>query len=335
MELTTTYLGLSLKHPLIVGASPLGDDLDTARRLEDAGAAALVMRSLFEEQIHAEQLAAHRHLDWHGEAYAEATSFFPATMAFALTTDAYLEQLRRLRTSLSIPVIASLNGTTRGGWLDYAKKLEDAGASALELNLYSLPSNDRMGAEQLEAEQIEVVSEVTRSIKIPVAVKLSPFYSSLPNFLLGLENAQAKGAVLFNRLYQPDIDIEKLELRRELRLSDSSELSLRLRWLAITSPKTNLSLAVSGGVHAAVDVIKSLMAGATVVQMVSALLRRGPGHIQDLLYALKEWLEEHEYESLHQLRGSMNLARCPDPSAYERANYAQMLQSWHGKTSPR
>jgi dihydroorotate dehydrogenase (fumarate) len=331
MDLTTNYMGLMLAHPLMVGASPLADDLDTARRLEDAGAYCIVMRSLFEEQITAEQLAAHRHFDQHGDTFAEATSMFPSSWVFALAPDAYLEQLQRLRGALRIPVIASLNGTTRGGWLSYAKKMEQAGAHALELNLYSLPSNDRVDADELEIDQQGVVSAVTSAVQIPVAVKLSPFYSSLPNFLLGLENAKAKGAVLFNRLYQPDIDIENLELRRELKLSDSTELPLRLRWLAITSAKSNLSLSVSGGVHSAVDIIKALMAGATTVQMVSALLKRGPGHLTELLYALKRWLEEHQYESLAQLRGSMNLARCPDPSAYERANYAQLLQSWHGK----
>lgn len=330
MNLATKYLGLTLAHPIVPGASPLVDDLDMVRRLEDAGAAAIVMHSLFEEQVSLEQMAAHRFFDGHAESYAEATSYFPDAGVFALGPDAYLEQIRKIRAAVAVPVIASLNGTTRGGWLSWAKRMAEAGASALELNLYAMPSDPEKSGAAIEDEQLAVIGEVTSSIPIPVAVKLSPTYSSLPHFLGKVAGAGAKGAVLFNRLYQPDIDVDELEVKRTLHLSEPSELLLRLRWLAIISPRTHLDLAASGGVHSAIDVVKALMAGATVVQVVSALLQRGPEHLTELVTGLREFLEARQYESIDALRGSMNLARSPNPSAYERANYVALLQSYHG-----
>ncbi len=332
MNLATTYLGLPLAHPLVPGASPLADDLDMVRRLEDAGAAAIVMRSLFEEQVAMESLGAHQHLDGPANSYVEAQSYFPSTDVFALRADAYLRQLRRIRETVAVPVIASLSGTTPGGWLDYARQLEQAGAHALELNMYSLPSSPELNAADIEHGQLQIVSTVAQSVRIPVAVKLSPFYTSLPHFVAAVAKAGARGVVLFNRFYQPDIDIETLDNVQQLHLSDSSELLLRLRWLAIVSPRCPLSLACSGGVHSASDAVKALMAGAHAVQLVSALLVHGPSFLRQILADLQRWLDEHEYESMAQLCGSMNHARSPNPSAYERANYIRLLSSFHPRS---
>ncbi|HTE05988.1 MAG TPA: dihydroorotate dehydrogenase-like protein [Planctomycetota bacterium] len=331
MDLSTDYLGLHLAHPLMPGASPMADDLDAVRRLEDAGASAIVMRSLFEEQIEGEQLGAARHLFGHCES-AEAATWFPDTDVFALGPDTYLEQIRAIRAAVHVPVIASLNGTTPGGWTGYAQLMEEAGASALELNLYDVPTNPDENAAAVESRLLEVVAQVRGHVALPLAVKLSPSFTALPHFVRALELAGVDGVVLFNRWYQPDIELESLEVRRTLHLSGPSELPLRLRWLAILSPFTGLSLAASGGVHAAPDAIKALMAGAHAVQMVAALLQRGPQHLGVVLGDLRTWLEEHEYASLQQLVGSMNLARCPDAAHYERGNYMALLQSWH--TSP-
>jgi dihydroorotate dehydrogenase (fumarate) len=327
MDLTTTYLGLKLAHPLMPGASPQTGDLDMVRRFEDAGAAAIVMPSLFEEQIAMEQAAA-LDLDAHAESSAEAMSYFPRPEGYRLGPDDYLEQIRKVRAAVKVPVIASLNGVTRGGWLSYARQMQDAGANALELNVYYQPTDPTVTSGDVEDTAIEMVQEVKRNITIPVAVKLGPFYSSLPHFARRLEAAGADGLVLFNRFYQPDIDVDELEVKRTIELSTSAELNLRLRWLAILSGRVRPSLAVSGGVHTTVDVVKAVMAGAHAVQAVSALLQKGPGHLRKLLDELSRWLEEHEYVSLGQLRGSMSLLKSPDPTAYERANYIQILQGW-------
>lgn len=333
VDLSTTWLGLKLAHPLFPGASPLAGDLDMVRRLEDAGASCITMHSLFEEQLVAEQMAAHRHADTTASLSAEAQGWFPSTGDFALGPDAYLEQIRKIRAAVKIPVIGSLNGTTPGGWIEYAKLIAQAGAHALELNLYALPSDPSLDGPAIEKEQFAVIQKVKQSVKIPVAVKLSPFYSSLPNFAQRLEAYEVGGLVLFNRVYQPDIDPENLSLNRVLHLSDSTELPLRLRWLAIVSAKTKVPLAVSGGVHDTPGVIKSLMAGASAVQLVSELLKNGPKRITALRDGLAQWLQEHEYTSVRQLIGSMNLAKTPDPSAYERANYVKLLQGYHTSTS--
>jgi dihydroorotate dehydrogenase (fumarate) len=329
LDLSTTWMGLKLAHPLIPGASPLVDDLDMVRRLEDAGAAAITMHSLFEEQLSAEQMAAHKFLDGPSNSFAEATDWFPSTSDFRLGPDAYLEQIRKIRAAVKVPVIGSLNGSTPGGWLDYAKQIEQAGASALELNMYALTSDPSNDAAAIEQQQLDIVRTLRKALKIPLALKLSPFYSSLPAFMRAVEKEGVAGVVLFNRLYQPDIDIETLQLDRVLHLSDRSDLLLRLRWLAILSAHTKLSLSASGGVHETEDLVKALMAGANVVQVVSALLRSGPKRLTELRQGLAQWMEAHEYQSVSQLVGSMNLVRCPDPSSYERANYVKLLMSWH------
>jgi len=328
MDLSTTYLGLRLPHPLMPGASPLCQDLGRARALEDAGAAALVLNSLFEEQLVLEQMASLAFLDAHEDAYAEALTYFPGVEHFKLGPDEYLEHLERLKSAVAIPVIASLNGTSLGGWLNFAKLMHQAGADAIELNVYHLVTDAERSGEGIERRVVEMLRSVKEQLPIPVAVKLSPFYTSLAHFARQLDLAGANGLVLFNRFYQPDLDVEQLEVERRLQLSDPSELLLRLRWLAILHGHVDCSLAVTGGVHGALDVVKSVMAGAHAVQIVSALLREGPDKLARLRKELAEWLEQHEYESLSQMQGSMSLVRCPDPQAYERANYMEILQSW-------
>ncbi len=304
-DLRTRYLGLELAHPIMPGASPLADDLDTVRVLEDAGASAITLRSLFEEQIEEGALAAAPHLDAHDHRHAEAGSYFPSNATLSLGPDAYLEQIAKIRAAVKVPVIASLNGVSLGGWLDYAGLMEQAGASALELNLYRLPTDPDDDAHVLEARDVAIVRAVVQKVKIPVAVKLSPFYTSLPNHARVLEEAGARGLVCFNRFYQPDIDPEALEAKRELHLSDVTELPLRLRWLAVLSAQRGVSLAASGGVHDATGAVKAIMAGAHAVQIVSSLLVFGPRYIEGVIRKLGEWLEAHEYESVDQLRGSL------------------------------
>jgi dihydroorotate dehydrogenase (fumarate) len=328
IELSTLYLGLRLAHPIVCGASPIVDDLDFVRRVEDAGAAAIVMHSLFEEQIAGEELARVRHRDAHADAHAEARSYLPAPNEYRLGPEEYLEQIGRIRAAVSVPVIASLNGTTPGAWLSYAQRIEQAGAAALELNLYELVTDAETSGASVERRAVDIVETVCASLSIPVAVKLSPFYTALTSFAKHLERAGAEGLVLFNRFYQPDIDIENLEVLRTLRLSDPTELLLRLRWLAVLRGHVHGSLAASGGVHSGLDAIKAVMAGADSVQMVSAVLREGPQSLRRALTEMREWMEQHEYASVAQMRGSMSLRRCPDPRAFERANYIQILQSW-------
>jgi dihydroorotate dehydrogenase (fumarate) len=328
MDLSTTYLGLKLPHPFMPGASPLVDKLDVVKQLEDAGAAAIVMHSLFEEQIVREEWATFRHTETHGESFAEALSYFPSPEKFALGPEEYLEHIRRVKGAVGVPVIASLNGTTLGGWLDYSRLMQEAGADALELNVYSLPSNPDETSQNVEDRTIEMLKAVKEAVKIPVAVKLSPFYTALSNFAQRLDEAGADGLVLFNRFYQPDINPHELNVVRTLALSESSELPLRLRWLAILAGRTRASLAVSGGVHTSMDAIKAVMAGAHAVQIVSALLQKGPELLAALRREVTEWMEEMEYKSLEQMQGSLGLRSAPDPSVYERANYMLILQSW-------
>lgn len=328
MNLETTYLGLALPHPFVSGASPLVDEIDTVRRLEDAGAAAIVMNSLFEEQITHEEMSAFFATELHGESSPEARSYFPDSSPLGRGPDNYLEHLRRVREAVAVPVIGSLNGSTPGGWLDYARLMEEAGADALELNVYALATDPWRSAAEIEDDTVEMVGAVRDALEIPLAVKLSPFYTSLAHFAERLVDAGADGLVLFNRFYQPDIDIEHLVVERSLHLSHSSELALRLRWLAILSGQVRTSYAVTGGVHEATDAVKALMTGADAVQLVSELLRKGPQRLRTMREALARWLEEHDYESVAQLRGSMNLHTCPDPAAFERANYMLILRSW-------
>jgi dihydroorotate dehydrogenase (fumarate) len=321
-------MGFHLPHPLVVGASPMVDNLDTVRRLEDAGAALIVMHSLFEEQIVSEELATVQALDRAEESFPEAVTMFARPEEFKLGPDAYLEQIARIKEVVDIPVLASLNGTTDSGWLAYAGLIEQAGADGLELNLYELASDFDESGQEVEQRALRVVRAVREFVSIPLAVKLSPFYTSLAHMARSLDAIGINALVLFNRFYQPDIDIENLEVQRVVHLSTPAELLLRLRWLAILSGRLKASLAATGGIHGAGDAIKALMAGAHAVQMVSALLARGPGHLGEILLALTQWLEEHEYDSLRELQGSMNLLRCDNPRAYERANYIRILQSW-------
>jgi dihydroorotate dehydrogenase (fumarate) len=328
MDLSTNYLGMNLPHPLVPGASPLADDLDTVKQLEDAGAAAIVLRSLFEEQIMREQEATEIHRERHDHTFAEAVTYFPSPDSFVLGPEEYLNHLRRVKQSVAIPVIASLNGMTPGGWLSYARLIEQAGADALELNLYHPSTDLETSGAEVERQAAEMLREVKRGLSIPVAVKLSPFFTAFAHFALQLDAAGADGLVLFNRFYEVDIDIKDLEVLRSLQLSDSSELLLRLRALAALSGRAKASLAVTGGVHSAVDVVKATMAGAHVTQMVSALLKNGPGHIRKVRADLEAWMEENEWSSLSQMRGNMSQGRVPNPNVYGRANYMLMLQSW-------
>ena len=328
MDLSTNYLGLKLKHPIILGASPLAHDTDQAKRIADAGAAAIVMHSLFEEQILLEHSAQQAHVEAHENINAEATDFVPKPIAFTIGPEEYLELVHKVKASVDIPVIGSLNGVTNSGWLDYAKRIQQAGADALELNVYALPTSTKESGSMLESRTIEMVRTIKQKVTIPIAVKLSPFYTSPAFFVSQLEHVGASGFVVFNRFYQPDIDVDQLEVRHTLELSTPSELLLRLRWLAILSANVKGSLAVTGGVHSSMDVLKSVMAGAHAVQVVSAILKQGPSWIVKAKQELEQWLVKHEYESLQQALGSMNLSRCPEPSAYERANYMRVLSGW-------
>jgi dihydroorotate dehydrogenase (fumarate) len=327
MDLSTRYLGFTLPHPLILGASPLVDDLDAVRRAEDAGAAAIVMRSLFEEQITLEHHA-ERDLGSHEDSFAEALYFRPHRRDFSLGPDEYLEQVRRLKDAVKIPVIASLNGVTNQGWLEYTRLIDQAGADALELNVYRVATSPDETSDTLERRTLDMLKSVKSRTSIPVAVKLSPFYTALPNFAGRLADAGANGLVLFNRFYQPDIDAEDLAVDHHLELSSSSELLLRLRWLAILSAQLDVTFAASGGVHSPLDAVKAVMAGADGVQLVSEILKYGPLRFRELHQHMGEWLESHEYHSLAQMKDSMNLSRCPDPAVYERANYMRVLNSY-------
>jgi len=328
MDLSTTYLGLNLSHPIMPGASPLVDEIDTVKRLEDAGASAIILRSLFEEQITREQLGMVHHVLVHEESFAEALSYFPKPDEYAFGPERYLEQIQRIKAAVRVPVIGSLNGTTPQGWLSYAHLIEEAGADAIEINFYHVATDARETGADVERRLLEVVRLVKDAIKIPVAVKLSPFFSSIPHLAQQLDALGADGLVLFNRFYQPDIDPEALETTPRLHLSTSSEVLTRVHWLAILSGRLKASLAASGGVHTGIDALKTIMAGAHAVQVVSALLQQGPQHLGVILGELRRWLEEHEYDSLRQAQGSMSLLRCPDPEAFERGNYMRILQGW-------
>lgn len=328
MDLSTTYLGLRLPHPFMPGASPMVDDLDMVKRLEDAGAAAIVMHSLFEEQITAEQLATISNIEMHEESFAEALSYFPRLDQYALGPEQYLERIRHIKEAVAVPVIASLNGVTPAGWLEYASLIQQAGADAVELNVYFLATAAHDTAESVEGRLLEIVRTVKAAVTIPVAVKLSPFFSALTHLAQQLDDLGADGLVIFNRFYQPDIDLEQLEVVPRLELSHSYELLLRLNWVAIVYGHVRADLAITGGVHTAEDVLKSMMVGARVAMMTSALLEKGVGHIRHVLHDLRHWMEEHEYESVRQMQGSMARKSVSDPAAFERANYMRVLSSY-------
>lgn len=327
-ELATRWLGLELRSPLVVGASPLTDDLDALQACVDAGAGAVVMHSLFEEQLVAEQMAAHRFIDSRINMDAEARSFFPESEVFEMGSGSYLRRLERLRTSLGVPVVASLNGISPGGWTQHARELEDAGAAAIELNLYDLATDPADTAEMLERRQLDVVRSVVEQVTIPVSVKLSPFYSALPAFVAGVEAAGARGLVLFNRFYQPDMDLDELSLSREVVLSSSAELPLRLHGVAMLSGRTGLEMAVSGGVHSGDDAAKAILSGATAVQVVSAVLSEGAGALARITEEMNHRLSGMGYSSLAEARGVLSMENAPNAQTWERLNYARLLQGW-------
>jgi dihydroorotate dehydrogenase (fumarate) len=327
-DLSTEYLGLKLKNPLVPSSSPLSKNLDTAKRLEDAGAGALVMHSLFEETIAEEDANIARFFHQQALGHAEADSFHPLPERYKSYEENYLEHLEALKSNLEIPVIASLNGTTPGGWISYASALQDAGADALELNVYYIPASAQEDGQQVEARYVEILRSMREKISIPIAMKLSSQFSSMVNLAQQFEQAGANGLVLFNRFYQPDIDLDTLDVVPKLVLSSSEESLLRIRWIAILYGRVKCSLAITGGVHNVEDVVKSLLAGADVTHMCSALLQQGPGHLAVVLRSLEEWLEQREYESVQQLKGSISMGNATDSSAFLRSNYVRVLESY-------
>ena len=328
MNLTTNYLGMLLKNPIVASSSPLSHSIDSIRRLEDAGAAAVVMYSLFEEQIGFDSYYIDHHLTQGTDSYAESISYFPDMQSYNVGPDEYLNLIRRAKDAVKIPVIGSLNGASVGGWTDYATLIEEAGADALELNVYYLPANTAIKGSDVEALYLDILAAVREVVTIPVAVKLSPFFSSIANMASCLSEQGADGLVLFNRFYQPDFDLENLEVATRLVLSNSNELRLPLRWVAILYGRVNADLAITSGVHTSQDVIKGLMAGAKVTMMASELLQNGIRRIGQVLNELVTWLNEHEYESVTQMIGAMSQKHCAEPAAFERANYMKMLQSY-------
>jgi dihydroorotate dehydrogenase (fumarate) len=328
MNLSTTYMGFELAHPLVPGASPMSDDLDVVRRLEDAGAPMIVMHSIFEEQIVAEEVGVTRAIETGEESHPEALSYLPRPELFELGPAEYLEQVRKIKSAVSVPVIGSINGVTEGGWLEYARLIQEAGADGLELNLFQIESEPGESGAQIERRQLGIVRAVKHSVRIPLAVKLSPFYSSMAHFARELDQIGVEALVLFNRFYEPDLDVEELEVIPVNLLSNPSELLLRLRWIGILSGRITASLAATGGVHSAAEAVKAVMVGAHAVQMVSALLTHGPRHLGSVRDGLAQFLDEHGYESLRQMQGTMSQARCSNGKAFERGNYVRILQSW-------
>ncbi|MEQ1621339.1 MAG: dihydroorotate dehydrogenase-like protein [Methylococcales bacterium] len=328
VDLTTNYLGLKLAHPLVPSASPLSRDFDGARRLEDVGASAIVLPSLFEEKIEAEQLQMERFFYEQAIGYGEADSFHPVPDQIKTYQENYLEHLQKLKTALKVPVIASLNGTSLGGWIEYGKALEQAGADALELNIYNLAANIEDSSDTVENHYLDILRELRLQVKVPLTLKLSPQFSSPVNFAQRLHFAGADGIAVFNRFYQPDIDLDTLQVVPRLHLSTPDEALLRIRWTALLYGRVNLSLAVTGGFHQSSDVIKALLAGADVVHLCSVLLAHGVGKLSEIRNELEQWLIEHEYASISQLKGSVSQQHAIDPSAYERANYVQVLDSY-------
>ena len=328
MNLSTTYLGMKLKNPIVASASPLSRSMESMHRLEDAGASAIVMHSLFEEQITHEADELDHYKAYGTESYAEALSYFPEIGDYHFGPEEYLELVARAATSLEIPIIASLNGVTPGGWTNYAKKMVEAGASALELNVYYIPTDGTLSGVEVENRYADMVKEVRSKVKIPISIKLSPFFSSIPNIAQRLVREGADGLVLFNRFYQPDIDLEELKVKPDVELSDSYANRLPMRWIGILYGKLKASLAATSGIHTAEDVLKLTMAGADVTMMCSALLINGPAHIGEVLKDVERWMKEHEYESIEQMKGSLSYKSIAEPSAYERANYMKALNRY-------
>jgi dihydroorotate dehydrogenase (fumarate) len=331
IDLSTQYLGLKLRNPLVVSASPLCKDITNLRHMEDCGASAVVLHSLFEEQINLESNELDRFI-WDGsELGAESTTIFPDLGEYNIGPHAYLEHIRQAKQTVSIPVIASLNGVSRGGWVSYAREMQQAGADAIELNVYFIPAEPGATSADIEKLYLDLVSEIRQTVTIPVAVKVGPYFSAFANMAQRLEAAGANGIVLFNRFYQPDFDLDALEVKPVVTLSNSSELLLRLHWTAMLHGQIHADIAITGGVHTAEDVVKSMMAGAKVTMLASALLQNGIAYLRPLRNQLEAWLENHEYESVEQMQGSMSQKNVPNPKAFQRSNYMRVLSSYVGK----
>ncbi len=331
IDLSTTYLGLSLKNPLVASASPLSKKVDRVRRLEDAGLSAVVMYSLFEEQIIHESLALDHYLERSSHSFAEALTYLPDIGTYSINGEDYIENLFHIKQAVHIPVIGSLNGISSGGWVEYAHMMEQAGADAIELNIYNLPIHPDVTAQELEDAYVELVRNVRAKVQVPIAVKLSPYFTALPNVARRLIDAGANGLVLFNRFYQPDLDLETLSVVPNLVLSNSNELRLPLRWIAILYGRVQCDFALTSGVHTAEDALKACMAGANVAMMASALIEYGPDYAKNVLASIEAWMVEHEYESISQMRGSMSQLAVAEPAAFERANYMRVLSSYDNR----
>lgn len=332
MNLSTTYMGIKLKSPLVPSAcQPLTEEISSIRKMEDAGAGAVVLYSLFEEQLRLEARELDHHMTENADSFSEATSFFPEPEQFLLGPEEYLNHIRKAKEAVDIPIVASLNGSTRGGWLDIAAKIEQAGADALELNIYNVPTDPSRSGSEIEKETCEIVQEVKKQIKIPVAVKISPFYTNMAAMAKRLTDSGANGLVLFNRFYQPDIDLEELQIRPDIILSSPLSLRLPLRWIAILYGRVSCDLAATSGIHKAEDVIKMLMAGASVTMLCSVLLRYGIEQIRVIDGRIRNWMEEHEYQSIETMQGSMSQMNCEEPASFERAQYIRALHSFRPK----
>ena len=328
MDLTTTYMGLKLKSPLVPSASPLTEDVSNIKKMEDAGAGAVVLHSLFEEQLRLESIELDHHLNQGTESFAEALSYFPEPKEFRLGPEEYLKLIESAKQAVKIPIIASLNGSTVGGWTDFAKKMQQAGADAIELNIYSIPTDMSQTGAELEKLNLDIVKSVRAPVTVPVAVKLSPYFTNFANMANQLDEAGANGLVLFNRFYQPDIDLESLEVTPNVLLSTPMASRLPLRWIAILYGKVKAGLAATSGVYRGTDALKMLMAGADITMLCSVILRRGVGYMSIIEQEMVSWMEEHEYESVQQLKGSMSQKNCPEPTAFERAQYMRALTSY-------
>lgn len=328
MNLTTNYMGLKLRSPLVVSASPMSEDLDNIKRMEDAGAAAVVLYSLFEEQLRQDRMELHKRLQQGTNSFAEALSYFPEPEDFHLGPEEYLKHIAAAKKATRIPIIASLNGSSEGGWTDYAKKIQHAGADAIELNIYYIPTDPNLTGTEVEMTYLDILKAVKSTVSIPVAVKLSPFFSSFANMAQRLDQAGANGLVLFNRFYQPDIELETLEVKPNILLSTPMAMRLPLRWIALLYNRVKASLAATSGIHRAADVLKMLMAGADVTMLCSTIIRHGIPQIAIIERDLITWLNEHDYESVNQLRGSLSQEKCAEPAAFERAQYMRALTSY-------
>lgn len=329
MDLTTKYLGMTLRTPLVPSASPLSEEIDSIKKMEDAGASAVVMHSLFEEQLTRERHELHHHLTHGTESFAEALTYFPEPDEFHVGPEEYLDHIRKAKEAVNIPIIASLNGSSAGGWTEYAKKIQQAGANALELNIYYIPTDLTLTAQEVEQTYLDILKAVKSVVSIPIAVKLSPFFSNMANMAKRLDVAGANSLVLFNRFYQPDVHLDALEVRPHILLSTPQSLRLPLRWIAILYGRIKAELAATSGIHRALDVLKMLMAGAQVTMLCSVLLRHGIDQIRVIESELRAWMEDHEYESVRQMQGSMSQKNVADPEAFERAQYIKALQGYN------